>query len=223
VADLGLDKLLLYRFDPERGTLAPSDPAFASLKPGAGPRHFAFHPDGKRLYVVNEIVLTVTAFAFAAETGTLTAGQSLSTLPAGVVARPEDSTAEIAVHPGGRFLYASNRGTDTIAVFSIEGTTGQLAPVTHVPTGGKTPPRRESAFASEYPDPSARRVATQYPCQKRNRSARLQRSANQRLSMTRFCRLCFQVRGGPSRTALRSIGKSVNSSSGPRRTRMLAG
>jgi 6-phosphogluconolactonase len=139
VADLGLDKLLLYRFDPERGTLAPSDPPFASLKPGAGPRHFVIHPDGKHVYVVNEIDLTVTAFAFAAEKGALTAQQSLSTLPAGVLGRPEDSTAEIAVHPGGRFLYASNRGTDTIAVFSIEGTTGQLAPVAHVPTGGKTP------------------------------------------------------------------------------------
>lgn len=139
VADLGLDKLLLYRFDPDRGTLAPSDPPFASLKPGAGPRHFAFHPDGKRVYVVNEIDLTVTAFAFAAETGTLTARQTLSTLPAGVAPRPEDSTAEIAVHPGGRFLYVSNRGTDTIVVFSIDGTTGQLVPVAHVPTGGKTP------------------------------------------------------------------------------------
>jgi 6-phosphogluconolactonase len=139
VADLGLDKLLLYRFDPERGTLAPSDPPFASLKPGAGPRHFVIHPDGKHVYVVNEIDLTVTAFAFAAEKGTLTAQQSLSTLPAGVLGRPEDSTAEIAVHPGGRFLYASNRGTDTIAVFSIDGMTGQLAPVAHGPTGGKTP------------------------------------------------------------------------------------
>jgi 6-phosphogluconolactonase len=139
VADLGLDKLLLYRFDADRGTLAPSDPPSAPLKPGAGPRHFAFHPDGKRLYVVNEIDLTVTAFAFSAETGALTEQQTLSTQPAGFVIRPEDSTAEIAVHPGGRFLYASNRGTDTIAVFSIEAATGRLAPVAHVPTGGRTP------------------------------------------------------------------------------------
>lgn len=139
VADLGLDKLLVYRFDANKGSLAANDPAFAALPPGAGPRHFVFHPDGQRVYVTNEIDSTVAAFAFAPETGALTAEQTVSTLPADTRPRPVDSTAEIAVHPSGRFLYVSNRGTDTIAAFSIDAKTGRLRLLGHVPTGGRTP------------------------------------------------------------------------------------
>jgi 6-phosphogluconolactonase len=139
VDDLGLDKVLVYRFDPARGTLVPHDPPSASVAPGSGPRHLAFHPDGRHVYVINEMLLTITAFRYDPERGALDVAQTLSTLPAGVAPRPEYSTAEVRVHPSGRFLYGSNRGHDSIAVFAIERETGALTPVEHVPTGGKTP------------------------------------------------------------------------------------
>jgi 6-phosphogluconolactonase len=139
VDDLGLDKVLVYRFDPVRGTLTPHEPPSASVAPGSGPRHLAFHPDGRHVYVINEMLLTITAFRFDPERGVLEQLQTLSTLPAGVAPRPEYSTAEVRVHPSGRFLYGSNRGHDTIAVFAIDGKTGSLTPIEHVPTGGKTP------------------------------------------------------------------------------------
>jgi 6-phosphogluconolactonase len=139
VDDLGLDKVLVYRFDPARGTLTPHDPPSASVAPGAGPRHLAFHPDGRHVYVINEMQLTITAFRYDAERGVLEQARTLSTLPAGVAPRPEYSTAEVRVHPSGRFLYGSNRGHDSIAVFAIDRETGALTPVEHVSTGGKTP------------------------------------------------------------------------------------
>ena len=139
VDDLGLDKVLVYRFDPARGTLAPHEPPSASVAPGAGPRHLAFHPDGRHVYVINEMQSTITAFRYDPERGVLDQAQTLSTLPAGVAPRPEYSTAEIRVHPSGRFLYGSNRGHDSIAVFGIDRETGALTPIEHVPTGGKTP------------------------------------------------------------------------------------
>jgi 6-phosphogluconolactonase len=139
VDDLGLDKVLVYRFDPAGGTLTPHEPPSASVAPGAGPRHLAFHPDGRHVYVIDEMALTITAFRYDPERGALEQMQTLSTLPAGVAPRPEYSTAEIRVHPNGRFLYGSNRGHDTIAVFAIDRGTGALTLVEHVPTGGKTP------------------------------------------------------------------------------------
>lgn len=136
-ADLGLDKVLVYRFNPARGTLAPNDPPFTKVAPGAGPRHFAFHPDGRHAYVINEIHLTVTAFDYDPDHGTLKEIQTISTLPEG--AKGDYSTAEVQVHPSGRFLYGSNRGHDTIAIFAIDGATGRLKALGHQPTLGKTP------------------------------------------------------------------------------------
>lgn len=138
-ADLGLDKLLVYRIDPAAGTLAPNDPPFARVAPGSGPRHFAFHPDGKHAYVINEMLLTVTAFDWDAEKGALSEIQTISTIPDDVTDRKGLSTAEVQVHPSGKFLYGSNRGHDTIAAYKIDQATGKLARIENEPTGGKTP------------------------------------------------------------------------------------
>jgi 6-phosphogluconolactonase len=136
-ADLGLDELLVYRFDAKRGTLTPSDPPFARLEPVSGPRHFAFSPDGRDVYVLNEIKITVTAFKY--DQGKLTELQTVSAMPAGTAITPADSGAEILVHPSGRFVYSSQRGPDNIAVFARDAATGKLTLVEHVATGGKAP------------------------------------------------------------------------------------
>ena len=136
-ADLGLDKVLVYRFDPVKGSLTPNDPPAASVAPGAGPRHFAFHPNGRFAYVINEILSTVTAFRYDAERGILTEIQTVATLPADF--KGTSSTAEVQVHPSGKFLYGSNRGHDSLAIFTIDADTGRLTPAGHQPTGGKTP------------------------------------------------------------------------------------
>ena len=137
VADLGLDKVLVYRFDAQAGTLAPNDPPFATLPPGSGPRHVAFHPGGRFVHVVNELTSTVTAFRYDAAAGRLEALQTISALPEGF-AEP-NSGAEVAVHPSGRFLYTSNRGHDSIAIFAIDAGTGRLTAGGHASTQGKTP------------------------------------------------------------------------------------
>jgi len=134
--DLGLDELLVYRFDVRNGSLSPNNPPYAKLDPGAGPRHVAFHPDGKFVYVVNEIQSTVTAFAYDAGHGALNKLKTVSTLPKNFSGN--NDTAEIKVHPSGKFLYASNRGHDTIALFSID-KSGALTLTDHFPTQGKTP------------------------------------------------------------------------------------
>jgi len=138
-ADLGLDKVLVYRFDPERGELIPSNPPFVSVAPGAGPRHFAFYPSGEFAYVINEMTCTVTAFKYDAKRGSLEELQTFTTLPAGESVKPGYSTAEVQVHPSGKFLYGSNRGHDTIAVFAIDPKTGRIRPIQHASTLGKTP------------------------------------------------------------------------------------
>ena len=138
-ADLGLDKLLIYRFDAERGSLVPNDPPFASVRPGAGPRHFAFHPSGRFAYVINEIDVTITAFASDPERGALTELQTVSTLPLGETVQTGFSTADVQVHPSGRFLYGSNRGHDSVVVFAIDQKTGRLTYLQNVPTQGSTP------------------------------------------------------------------------------------
>jgi 6-phosphogluconolactonase len=124
VADLGLDKVLIYRFDSAKGELKANNPPSASVSPGGGPRHFAFHPNGKFAYVINEIGNTVTAFAYSAEEGRLTPIESLSTIPADY--KETTHTAEVQVHPSGKFVYGSNRGHDSIAVFQVNQDTGKL-------------------------------------------------------------------------------------------------
>lgn len=138
-ADLGLDKLLVYRFDPATSTLAPNDPPFASVAPGSGPRHFAFHPSGKFAYAINEILCTLTTFAYDAEAGKLTELQTVSTLPSGDAFQPAFSTAEVQVHPSGKYVYGSNRGHDSITVFAVDDAKGTLSYVDNHATRGKTP------------------------------------------------------------------------------------
>jgi len=135
-ADLGLDKVLVYRFDAAKGTLSPNEPPSTSVKAGSGPRHFAFHPNGRNAYVINEIASTVTAFQYDPGQGILKEVQTLSTLPKGYTG--DTSTAEVQVHPSGKFLYGSNRGHDSIAVFAIEAN-GTLRYIENTPTGGSTP------------------------------------------------------------------------------------
>lgn len=147
-ADLGLDRILVYRFDPVVGTIKANDPPFASLKPGAGPRHAAFHPNGRDFYVINELDSTVTGFRYDARAGALQEFQTLSTLPAGFSG--ESYTAEIQIHPSGKFLYGSNRGHDTITYFSVDGETGRLQLRGHEPTQGRTPRNFTIDLAGEF-------------------------------------------------------------------------
>jgi 6-phosphogluconolactonase len=137
VADLGLDNVLVYRLNPDNGTLARNDPHSAAVSPGAGPRHFAFHPSGKFAYVINELHNTVTAFSYDPEHGALKKIQTITTLPKDFTG--ESYTAEVQVHPSGKFLYGSNRGHNSIAVFSINQETGELTPVGHQAESIKTP------------------------------------------------------------------------------------
>jgi 6-phosphogluconolactonase len=136
-ADLGLDKILIYRFDADKGTLSEHSPPAVAVAPGSGPRHFAFHTSGRFAYVINEMTSTVTAFSYDAEHGMLKELHTVPTLPQGH--EGNNSTAEVQVHPSGKFLYGSNRGHDSIAVFAIDESTGRLTPQGHTPIGGKTP------------------------------------------------------------------------------------
>jgi 6-phosphogluconolactonase len=136
-ADLGADKLFLYRFDGRRGTLSPHDPPHVALPPGSGPRHFAFRPDGRFAWGINELLSTLTVFRYEARRGTLTPMQTVSTLPPDFTGN--NTTAEVVVHPSGRFVYGSNRGHDSVAVFAADRRTGELTLVEHEPTLGRTP------------------------------------------------------------------------------------
>ncbi len=136
VSDLGLDELLVYKFDAAHGTLTPNDPPYAKVTPASGPRHFAFAPNHKFGYVITEMGSTVIALTWDGNRGVLNPFQTLSTLPADF--HGENSGAEIEVHPNGKFVYASNRGHDTIAVFSIA-SDGKLTQVQDASVVGKNP------------------------------------------------------------------------------------
>lgn len=143
VDDLGLDELLIYKFDSAKGTLTPNDPPYAKLEPGSGPRHFALGKSGQFVYVVSEMKGTVTVFSNDPRTGALHTLQTVSTLPEGFKGDVED--AEVEIHPSGKFLYASNRGDgNSIAVFAIDAAKGKLTPIDITPTQGKAP--RHFAF-----------------------------------------------------------------------------
>ena len=135
--DLGLDKVLIYRYDSEKGTLSAHEPAFATVKPGAGPRDMVFRPDGRFAYVGNEMQSSITTFAYDATAGRLTEVQTVSTLPADF--QGQNSIAELAVHPSGRFVYISNRGHNSVAVFDVDAAKGTLTLLQHQSTGGRTP------------------------------------------------------------------------------------
>jgi 6-phosphogluconolactonase len=137
VDDLGLDELLVYKFDSGKGLLTPNDPPFAKVEAGAGPRHFVLRPDGKFAYVIAEMGHTVTVFSTDAASGKLQPLQTVTTLPKDFTGRNDD--AEIRMHPSGKFLYASNRGDDSIAIYAIDQTKGTLTQVAITHTGGKEP------------------------------------------------------------------------------------
>lgn len=136
-ADLGTDEVRVYRLDAARATITPNTPSGARVAPGSGPRHFAFHPSGKYGYVINELANTVTGFSFDARSGVFTEIQTIPTLPAGYTAT--SYTAEVRIHPNGRFLYGSNRGHDSLAVFAINPASGELSPIQTISTQGKFP------------------------------------------------------------------------------------
>jgi 6-phosphogluconolactonase len=141
VDDLGLDETLVYKFDSAKGSLSLNDPqlytTLAKADPGAGPRHFAFHPNGKFAYVISEMQSSVSVFSYDSSGGVLRRLQTISALPQDFSGHKE--AAEIEVHPSGKFLYASNRGHDSIAVFAIDPDKGTLTLIEYAPTKGQTP------------------------------------------------------------------------------------
>jgi 6-phosphogluconolactonase len=137
VADLGIDQVLVYRFDSAHGTLIPNDPPSIKLASGAGPRHFAFHPSGRFAYVINEIHSTLTAFDYDPDRGILKESQTESTLPRGFTGN--NSTAEVQAHPSGKFVYGSNRGHNSIAIFAVDSPSGKVRLVGHQSHHIKTP------------------------------------------------------------------------------------
>ncbi|HKC07984.1 MAG TPA: lactonase family protein [Methylomirabilota bacterium] len=136
IPDKGLDAIFVFRVD-EGGKLVPGAPASVATRPGAGPRHAGFHPTAPFAFVLNELDSTLTAYRFDAETGALEPHRTLTTRPPGWNGR--NTTSEIAVAPSGRFVYASNRGHDSVVVFAVEPGTGALSPVAWEPTQGRTP------------------------------------------------------------------------------------
>ncbi|MGI9455850.1 MAG: lactonase family protein [Aeoliella sp.] len=134
VADLGTDEVIVYRLAGGRQLKRSSA---WKAKPGAGPRHLAFHPNGKWLYCINELDSTMSVLTFDGDAGQLSELQTLSTLPEDFDG--ENSTAEVIVHPSGKFVYGSNRGHDSTAVFSVAASTGHLTLVETEPTGGGHP------------------------------------------------------------------------------------
>jgi 6-phosphogluconolactonase len=129
VADLGIDRIMVYRLDLAAGRLLPNDSPYAALKPGSGPRHLAFHPSRSIVYVINELGSTMTVFAWDAARGALREMDTLSTLPTDF--RAESWCADVHAALSGKFLYGSNRGHDSIAIFRIEEPTGALTPIGH--------------------------------------------------------------------------------------------
>ncbi len=137
VPDLGLDKLMIYRFDPERGKLEPNNPPWVSVLPGAGPRQLVMHPTGRYAYLINELNSTVTAFRYDRKKGSMKEIQTLSTLPGEF--KGVTNCAELQISPLGKFLYGSNRGHDSIVTYTIDPMDGTLRCIGHKSTEGKTP------------------------------------------------------------------------------------
>ena len=137
VADLGIDKVLIYRFDPAKGSLTPAEPSSVGVAAGAGPRHSRFHPNGRYAYLLNELNSTLTVFEYDHETGSLTEVQSVSALPSRFTG--SNYASDVQVLPSGDFLYSSNRGHDSIAVFAVDQDTGRLTEAGYEPAGGSWP------------------------------------------------------------------------------------
>jgi 6-phosphogluconolactonase len=136
-ADLGTDKIVIYRFDPLTGKLAANDPPATKVAGGQGPRHLAYHPNGKWVYATAEMANEVMAFEWNGKNGTLTQFQAVTTLAAGFTG--PSTAAEIAVRADGKFLYASNRGEDSLVVYAIDASSGELTLRQRTPSRGKVP------------------------------------------------------------------------------------
>ncbi len=140
ICDLGLDKLMIYRFDPVRGTLEPHKQPWVQLKPGAGPRHLALHPDGERVYLINELDSTLAALRYNRGTGSMHCVRTVPALPSDF--RAASTGADVHISPSGRYLYGSNRGHDSIVIYrigAVAGSKDELSYIGHVSTLGKTP------------------------------------------------------------------------------------
>jgi 6-phosphogluconolactonase len=137
IADLGIDQVIVQKFDSNAGTLTPLDSGFVKMTPGSGPRHLAIAPSAKFVYVLNELTSAIAAYTFDSKTGKMKLIQTVSMLPDDFSG--SNTTAEIAIDAQGRFLYASNRGDDSIAIYSIDSNTGELTFIERIATGGKTP------------------------------------------------------------------------------------
>ena len=137
VPDLGLDKIMVYRFDNITGSLEANDPPFVKVSAGSGPRHLSFHPNGRHVYLINELSSTITVFTYDAGRGSMREVETISTLPQGF--SDKSTTAEVEVHPNGQFVYGSNRGHDSIAVFAVKGDKSILEPVEYTASGGRKP------------------------------------------------------------------------------------
>ncbi len=146
-SDLGLDQVKVYSADPATAVIAPHEPTHVEVEPGSGPRHFALHPSERFAFGLNELSSTVTVYAYDAQAGTLAVQDTVSTLPEGF--EGENYTAEIYVHPSGKFVYASNRGHHSIAIFAVDSESGQIESRGQVSTRGEWP--RNFAF-----DPTGR-------------------------------------------------------------------
>lgn len=138
VADLGLDKVLVYKLDADKGTLTPNDPPAVATAPGAGPRHFAFHSTAPLAFVINELDSTLSSLSFDADKGALKTLKTVSTLPKDYKGT-NNSTAEVVVHPNGKFVYGSNRGHNSIVAFKLDDKTGDLSLVGHATEGINVP------------------------------------------------------------------------------------
>jgi 6-phosphogluconolactonase len=147
VADLGIDQLVVYRFDAASGALSAAEAGSFSMKPGAGPRHFAFHPSARTVYAINELDSTIAALSFDAASGRLALLQTVPALPSGY--GEESHCAGLKLTPNGRYLYGSNRGHDSVVVYAVDESTGRLSFVEHHSCLGLTP--RDIAI-----DPSGR-------------------------------------------------------------------
>jgi 6-phosphogluconolactonase len=137
VCDLGLDKILVYRLDPAKAFLVANDPPACAIKAGLGPRHLVFHPNGNWVYDINEMGSCITVLGYNSRRGALNELQTISTLPEN--SSVKNTCAEVQVHPSGKFVYGSNRGDDSIAVFAIDSKSGKLTRVENQSTRGKTP------------------------------------------------------------------------------------
>jgi 6-phosphogluconolactonase len=137
VADLGLDRIMVYQLEFDSGRLVPNDPSWTTLAQGAGPRHLVFHPNRLYAYVINELDSTITTFSYDESRGSLETIQIVPTLPDDYEGK--NSCADIHLAPSGRFLYGSNRGHDSIAIFAVDGTSGRLTPHGHASTQGRVP------------------------------------------------------------------------------------